>query len=129
MFLPIKSDTGAVYPFEYLPAAGDEYKAGQLVNMEGGLVVAIADDQDTTPPYLCMADAAMKEGKLLPVIRISDDYIYETVFGEDVSDAEIGTLLTIKAGGLEAVEGDGSFEIVALFGGTDAGDLVRGRWV
>jgi len=129
MFIPMKSDTGAVLPWEYMSAAAGDYKAGQLLNVDGGKVVAVAAASTTTPPYLCMADKTAADGEPLPVTRISHDYIYETQLSAAAAAAEIGTKLQVSAGGLEAdAAGTGTFEIVSM-DGTEQGDFVRGRWV
>lgn len=128
MFLPMKSDTGAVLPWEYMPAAAGTYKAGQLLNVSGGQVVAVSAASTTTPPYLCMADKEITEGELLPVTRVSKDFIYETQLSAEAASATIGTKLQVTAGGLLAdAAATGTFELVSLEG-TAQGDFVRGRW-
>ncbi len=128
MFLPMKSDTGAVLPWEYMPAAAGTYKAGQLLNVSGGQVVAVSAASTTTPPYLCMADKEIAEGELLPVTRVSKDFIYETQLSAEAASATIGTKLQVTAGGLLAdAAATGTVELVSLEG-TAQGDFVRGRW-
>lgn len=126
-FLPVKSDSGAVPPFEYLPAAAGDYRAGQLLNVAGGVLTAVTADQVDAPPYLCMAQRKAEEGELLPVIRVSGSSIYETALESAAADAAVGGRLQVAAGGLAAKAGAGTFEIVALEG-TEEGDIVRGRW-
>jgi len=62
MFLPVKSDNGAVLPWEYMPAEKGTYQAGQRLAADAttGHLEAIAADLTTTPPYLCMADIAVE---------------------------------------------------------------------
>lgn len=127
-FLPVKSDHGAVLPFEYLPAAAGTYRVGQLVNVTSGKLAAIAADQATTPPYLCMAERTVEADELLPVTRVSAEYIYETTLAAAAAAAAVGGKLQVASGGLTAKTGAGTFEIVSL-DGTAAGDVVRGRWV
>lgn len=131
-FIPVKSDNGAVLPWEYMPAAAGTYQAGQLLSMSGGQLAALAAASTTTPPYLCMADKTVKAGEPLPVTRISHDHIYETQLSAAAADTQIGDKLQVAAGGLKAaVPGTGSsgtFELVSLEG-TAADDFVRGRWV
>lgn len=127
-FLPVKSDNGAVLPFEYLPAAADSYSVGQLLNVTGGKLAAIAVDQAATPPYLCMAQKKVETDELLPVTRVSAEYIYETTLAAAAAAAAVGGKLQVASGGLAAKTGAGTFEIVSL-DGTAAGDVVRGRWV
>ena len=127
-FVPVKSDHGAVLPFEYLPAAAGDYQVGQLVNMTGGKLAAIAADQTTTPPYLCMTQRKVEADEELPVTRVSANYVYETELGAAAAGAEVGGKLQVAPGGLTVKAGAGTFEIVSL-DGTAAGDIVRGRWV
>lgn len=134
MFVPIKSDNGAVLPWEYMPAEKATYQAGQLLAVDAttGQVEAIAADLTTTPPYLCMADIEVETaGTPIPVTRVSRDYIYETTLSGAAAGAVAGTKLQVESGGLQASKpatGSGTFEVVSLDGTAD-GDAVRGRWV
>ena len=129
MFNPVKSDNGAVLPWEYMPAAAGTYKAGQLLNVSGGKVAALSAASTTTPPYLCMADKTVAAGDPLPVTRISKDWIYETQLSAAAASAVPGTKLEVSTGGLEAdATTAGTFELVSLEG-TAKGDFVRGRFV
>lgn len=134
MFLPIKSDNGAVLPWEYMPAEAGTYVAGQLlaVDTTTGYLEPIAADLVTTPPYLCMADIKVETaGTPIPVTRVSKDHIYETTLAEAATGAVVGTKLQVESGGLMASKpstGSGTFEVVSL-DGTAAGDAVRGRWL
>lgn len=134
MFLPIKSDNGAVLPWEYLPAEAGTYVAGQLLAVDAttGHLEPIAADLVTTPPYLCMADIKVETaGTPIPVTRVSKDHIYETTLAEATSTAVVGMKLQVESGGLTASKpatGSGTFEVVSL-DGTAAGDAVRGRWL
>lgn len=128
MFLPHKTDDGAVHPWEYLPAAAGNYQVGQLLNAKSGVLTPISAASTTTPGYLCMADITAGEGENVPVTRIRHDGIYETRLSSDAAGAAVGTLLEISAGGLLADAGaQGSFEIVYIED-TAAGSVVRGRF-
>ena len=128
MFTLHKSDNSSMQPWEYIPAAAGEYKAGQLLEMAAGRAAAITADLDETPPYLCMSDMKIETaGELLPAVRVSKGYIYETALSEDVATAAVGGKLQVSAGGLLASEGAGTFEIVELEG-KEEGDAVRGRF-
>lgn len=128
MFLPHMSDTGALQPWEYLPAAAGTYKVGQLLNVTGGKLTALTDASTTTPPYLCMSEITVEDGALVPVTRVSKNYIYETQLGAAAASAKIGTKLQVSAGGLTADAGAaGSFEVTFLEA-TAAGAQVLGRF-
>ena len=78
MFIPIKSTDGAMTPFEYIEAAAGTYQVGQLLNVSGGKLAAIAADQATTPPYVCMQSGTVAAGELLAVTRVQGKYTFET---------------------------------------------------
>lgn len=127
-FQPVKTDTGAVPPWEYLPAAAGAYITGQLLNVEGGKLTAVGADGTTTPPYLCMSTVTAADGDILAVQRVGDDIIYETAASGAISGAVVGGKLQVASGGLMVKTGDGTFEITALDGTAD-GSIVRGRFV
>ncbi len=128
-FLPVKSNTGASTPWEHLTAAAGTYKVGQLLSVTGGKLTAITAASTTTPPYVCMADATVADGELLPVVRVNEDAIYETTLSAAAASAKVGTKLEVSAGGLEAdAAATGTFEVVTIMEGTAKGDTVRGRF-
>lgn len=129
MFIPNKTDTGHVQPWEYFPAAAGSYKVGQLLNVNGGKLAAITAAQTTTPPYLCMAEITAKDGESVPVTRVRTDTIYDTCLSAAAANAAAGTMLEISAGGLSVdATANGSFEITYL-DGTEAGAAVSGRFL
>ena len=131
MFLPVKSNTGAMLPWEYLGAAADTYQAGQMLTVTNGKLAKLGAASTTTPPYLCMADVTTVAGQVIPVIRVDGDFIFETTLKAAASGAVIGTKLQVEADGLTASKpstGSGTFEVVYLEG-TAAGNVVRGRFV
>lgn len=128
MFTPHANDTGAVQPWEYMPAVAGTYHAGQLLNTAGGKVAALSAAATTTPAYLCMAELTVESGQTIPVTRVSDAVIYETELTAEAADAKIGSLLEVSSGG-DGVDAtaEGTFEITYLEG-TTAGAMVRGRF-
>ena len=128
MFSPHKNGTGAVLPWEYIPAAAGTYEAGQLLQVTGGKLTAIDAAATTTPPYLCMGSITVADGDAIPVTRIAADVIYASTLSEAADAAVVGTKLRISAGGKEVDAGAaGSFEVVALEG-NKAGNVVYGRF-
>lgn len=129
MFSFHKNGTGAIIPFEYIPAAAGAYEAGQLLQVTDGKLAPISAAQTTTPPYLNMGSITVEDGDSLPVARIMDDMIYVTTLSAEAASAAVGTKLRISAGGKEVDGGAaGSFEVVAL-DGTAMGDIVYGRFI
>ena len=129
MFSPHKNGTGAVLPWEYIPAAADTYEAGQLLQVSNGKAAAVSAAATTTPPYLCMGSITVADGEDLPVTRLADDMIYVTTLSAATASIAVGAKLRVSAGGKEADGGAaGSFEVVA-FDGANTGDTVYGRFV
>lgn len=128
MFSPHKTDTGAVLPWEYLPAKAATYKAGQLLNATAGSLAAISAASTATPGYLCMADITVTGDELVPVTRIKHDVIYETELSAAAENAAVGTKLQVSAGGLQVdAAATGTFEVTYIED-TAAGSMVRGRF-
>lgn len=129
MFTIHKTDTGAVVPWEYLPAAAGEYKAGQLLEVDNGSLAAISAASTKVPGYLCMGDVAAAAGDLVPVTRVQKDAIYETTLSAQTAGAKVGAKLQISAGGLQVDGGAaGAFEVVDTQG-TEMDAIVHGRFV
>lgn len=128
MFVPVKRDTGAMLPWEYLGAAAGTYRAGQMLTVTDGKLAALSAPSTTTPPYLCMADVTAADGQVIPVTRVEGDCIYETQLKAEYAAAQVGGKMQVEADGLTASEGAGNFELVEIFG-TALGDTVRGRFV
>ena len=128
MFSPHKTDTGAVLPWEYMPAAAGTYQAGQLLNAKNGSLTPVSAASTTTPGYLCMANITVTAGQLVPVTRIQHTAIYETQLSAEAASAAEGTKLQVSAGGLQVdAAAAGSFEVTYIEA-TAAGSMVRGRF-
>ena len=128
MFSPHKTDTGAVLPWEYMPAAAGTYQAGQLLNAKNGSLTPVSAASPTTPGYLCVANITVTAGQLVPVTRIQHTAIYETQLSAEAADAAEGTKLQVSAGGLQVdAAAAGSFEVTYIED-TAAGSMVRGRF-
>ena len=128
MFSPHKTDTGAVLPWEYMPAAAGTYQAGQLLNAKNGSLTPVSAASTTTPGDHCMANITVTAGQLVPVTRIQHTAIYETQLSAEAADAAEGTKLQVSAGGLQVdAAAAGSFEVTYIED-TAAGSMVRGRF-
>ena len=128
MFVPVKRDTGAMLPWEYLGAAAGTYRAGQMLTVSEGKLAALSLASTDTPPYLCMADVTAADGQIIPVTRVEGDCIYETQLKGEYEGAKVGVKMQVESDGLTASEGGGTFELVEVYG-TKEGDTVRGRFV
>lgn len=129
MFFVHKTDTGAVPPWEYMPAAAGTYQAGQLLNAKDGALTPISAASPTTPAYLCMANITVTAGQVVPVTRIQHTAIYETQLSAAAENAAEGAKLQVSAGGLQAdAAAAGSFEVTYIED-TAAGAMVQGRFI
>lgn len=128
MFVPVKSNTGAMLPWEYLGAAADTYQAGQMLTVSEGKLAKLGAASTTTPPYLCMADVTATEGQVIPVTRVEGAFLYETTLSAITADAKPGAKMQVAEDGLTVSQGAGNFELVDVEG-TQKGDTVRGRFV
>lgn len=123
MFLIHSTDDGRVLPWEYYePANGVTYKVG--LALDEAMEIATA-----APAYICMTNNN-EEGKLIPVVRVQHDVIFETTASEAMSSVNIGDKVGITADGLEvnaSASADGVAEVV-FKEGDEVGDKVRVRF-
>ena len=123
------TDSGAVHPWEYMPAAAGTYQAGQMLTTKNGALSPFSAAMTTTPGYICMANITVAEGDNIPVTRIQKDAVYETRLSAKAESAAIGAKLQVSAGGLQVdAAAAGTFELTYV-DGTEAGNMVRGRFV
>ena len=127
MFVPHQSDNG-LQPHEYYPAAAGSYEVGQMLNFSNGKLTAVAAASNTTPQYISMAKATLADGEILPVLRVTENMVFETTLSAAADGVTIGSKLQVSAGGLEADSAaEGTFELLQIEG-TDIGSVVRGRF-
>ena len=123
------TDSGALQPWEYMPAAAGTYQAGQMLTTKNGALSPVSAAMTTTPGYICMANITVAEGDNIPVTRIQKDAVYETRLSAKAESAAIGAKLQVSAGGLQVdAAAEGTFELTYV-DGIEAGDMVRGRFV
>lgn len=114
MFTVFKSDNG-LQPWEYFPAAAGEYHAGQMLNLSGGKLTALAAASTTTPGYICQAEKTVAEGEVLPVVRVTRNKIYKTTLSAAAADAKAGSKLQVSKGGLQVdAAAEGTFEVTYI---------------
>jgi len=130
MFVPIKNDTGAPTPWEFLPCGAITPKLGMaLIQSSGNLAIATGTN---APKYISMIEkeSACTAGDLIPVIRVEPGTIYETELSAAGTSLKLGDKVTLHASnGLEvtATTTNGVAEIVEFLG-TASGDKVRVRF-
>ena len=87
-------------PWEYLPAATIHPSMGLALILDDGLLsVAAATDK---PQFICMREGDEDEvcnfGDMIPVIRVSDDIIFETKNNNAFDEIYLGDKVTLKDG-------------------------------
>ena len=129
MFLIHKTDDGHVPPLEYLPSGAITPKLGlALVFSNGTLAVCSGGNK---PQYICMTQrgAAVAAATPIPVVRVTPDIIFETVFSGSAAAIKAGDKVTISSDGLglSSTTTNGVAEVVSLDGNT-GGSKVRVRF-
>ena len=128
-FLPYSVEHGRVPAFEYLPCSAITPKIGMALTQDTGNL-AIASGT-TKPTYISMAEygSAVTAGTIIPVIRVDDGIIFETVFSASASSIKLGNKVTLASDGLRvtATTSSGVAEVVYM-DGTSSGDMCRVRF-
>lgn len=129
-FIPHSIEDGHVPAFAYLPCSAITPKIGMaLTESSGKLAIATGT---TKPSYISMVEkgTACTAGDLIPVIRVTEDIIFDVTVSASFSDRKIGDKVTLHASnGLQvtATTTSGVAEIVEI-DGTASGSHVRVRF-
>lgn len=100
MFVPHTSDNGGVPPFEYHEVSAITPKLGMLLDISNGkLAIASASAK---PQYVSCVEtaAALTAGDIIPVMRVQEEIVYETVLTANGADLLEGDKVTIAATGM-----------------------------
>lgn len=129
MFRVFKTDDGRNCPIEYLPAGAITPKLGMALTVSSGkLAVATGT---TRPAYISMTEkgAAVTAGTVIPVIRVSEDIIYETENSASFTGVNVGSKVTLDNTGTKvtATTTDGVAEVVGIEG-TAVGSKIHVRF-
>lgn len=128
MFYPYTRDTGALQPWEEMPAAAGTYKAGQALSMANGAVTTLSGPVNKAD-YISMFSGTAQEGQMIPVIRATERIIFKTELAVDEAALTVGTKMTVNANRESVMAAEnGGFEVTA-FDGNTAGSVVYGRFV
>jgi len=125
-FLIHSTADGHQVPWEYLAASAITPKVGMALKLSSGLLAA-ADTSSTKPEFICMCDAAtLTSGDIIPVIRVTEDIIFETTCSASFADRKVGDKVTLASDVLRvtATTTNGVAEVVAI-DGTASGSTVR----
>lgn len=131
-FLPVKFD-GSCKPqsIDYLPAAAITPKVGMALFPDSDGQLAIATTGKVGYISLIEKSAAVTAGTLIPVLHVTKDMLFETVFSASASGIDPGDTVSVASDGLRATASANSsyhVEIVQKFG-SSSGDKVRVRFV
>lgn len=129
MFRVFKTDDGRNCPIEYLPAGAIALKLGMALTVSAGKL-AIASGT-TRPSYISMTETpgAVAAGTVVPVIRVSEDIIYETENSASFAAVNVGAKVTLDSTGTKvtATTTDGVAEVVGIEG-TAVGSKIHVRF-
>lgn len=128
-FIPHSYDKGLPDAWEYLEVTASETIAmGEALKLASGKLTKCSGT--TKPEFIAMqAVASAPAGTRIPVIRVSDDTVYETQLQAEYAAIAKGAKVTIHTDGLQitTTTTSGVFEILD-WDGTAAGSKVRGRF-
>ena len=129
MFKLHRTNSAKTESIEYIAGTLSEaFSLGEGLVMSSGLLTKVG--ATATPEYICLGARASDDttSLIVPVKRVFEDEVYETVFSADASAVAIGTKVTIDSTGLKATATDtsGVFYIIEKLGDGTAGTYVRG---
>lgn len=123
------TDDGHVPAWEYYESTAIQPQVGQgmAFNSSGQLVVS------ATPEFICMREeaAAVEAGTKIPVVRINDNQVWETVLYSDANAAKVGVLADVDPEGMWVTAEDITNQnfMITYVEGTTMGSPLRGRFV
>lgn len=119
-FLLHKVDGSQKIPgIEYLPCGAITPKVGMaLIQTTGNLAIATGTAK---PTYISLVErsSACSAGELIPVMRVTEDLVFETTFSASASSIKLGNKVTLHASsGLQvtATTTSGVAEVVGMEG-------------
>lgn len=129
-FLIHTVEGGHIPAWEYHPAGEITPGIGKAMTMSSG-ALAVAGGT-TRPQYICMTerDAAVTSGTMIPVVRVTEDIIFECEAAVSMAAIKAGDKVTLSADGMSvtATTTGGIAEIVEICGTGAVGDGVRVRF-
>ena len=128
-FLIHSVEDGHSLPIEYLPCSAIQPEVGMALTLTSGKLAKATGT--TKPAYISMlqAKAALTAGEIIPVVRVTEDIIWETTLQEAGTSLNVGDKVTIHTDAMQvtATTTSGVAEIVYM-DGTDAGSMCRVRF-
>ena len=120
MFYPLRSDTGAVLPFEQQPAAAGTYKPGTMLVFGDGKLV-VANNPAGRPAYVSVGHETVADGGCLTVACARVDVVFrcDEIVGNVAVGDKVGIVDGVKVSSdaankimlVVAVRDDGSVEV------------------
>ena len=90
-FLIHTTADGHQVPWEYLAASAITPKVGMALKLDSSGLLAAAATRSTKPEFICMYEGAtLTSGDIIPVIRVTEDIIFETTNSASFEDRKVG---------------------------------------
>lgn len=117
-FMIHSTDDGRTPAVEYLPAGAITPKAGMALTQTGGQLALAAGAVKPAYISMCERETACIAGEHIPVVRVSEDMIFETKFSAAATAVKLGDKVTISTDGLgvTATTTGGVAEVVYMDG-------------
>lgn len=130
-FLIDHLDATKVPPHEQLPAGAITPQLGLALVVDAATGMLAVATGTTKPTYICMtqSDVPVAKGTMIPVFRVHDDIVFETVATAALADVTIGSKLTISADGLSVTATTGGAAELVYKASDDVGAAVSIRFV
>lgn len=125
-FIPVVEKHAGVIPHEEMPCGNIATHVGMAMVLTSGKLAKCG--AEVKPEYICMQEnkTAVAAGTPVPVIPVSDDVIFETVFSASAASVAIGGKVTIATDGLRVTgtTTNGVAEVLSMEG-TASGSKCR----
>ena len=114
--------------WEYFPASAINTHVGTALIQNNGLLEIASGD--VKPTYISMHESGktLESGKIIPVMRVSPDAIYECDTTENMTTVNVGDKVTISADGNSVTSTSGAHVEVVAKTKTSYGTTVRVRF-
>lgn len=124
-FIVHSTDDGRIPGIEYHPASTITPQVGMALSFQTGKLAVVSEG---APTYISMTsrDAALSDGDVIPVIRVSPDMIFSTVSNASMASVNPGDLVTLHTDGLSvtATTASGVAEIVKIIDPAQGGEVL-----
>lgn len=122
-------DDGHVPGIEYLAAGAFTPKVGMALTQTDGLLNVASGTNAPLYISMCEKENPCSVGDIIPVIRVSKDMIFETIFSASAGNVKPGHRVTLHTDGMQvtATTSGGVAEVIYI-DGTESGSMCRVRF-